>query len=89
MQEDKILEFKKAVGEVIQDIRKNKKDLSINKLALEFDFNKSNLSKIERGIYGIQLITAWRLSEALGIKFSEFAKLLESKLGKDFTFIDL
>ncbi len=49
MQEDKVLEFKKAVGEVIQDIRKNKKGLSINKLALEFDFNKSNLSKTERG----------------------------------------
>lgn len=89
MQEDKVLEFKKAVGAVIQDIRKNKKELSINKLALEFDFNKSNLSKIERGIYGIQLITAWRLSEALGVKFSEFAKLLEEELGESFTFIDL
>ena len=29
-----------------------------------------------------------KTSEALGIKFSEFAKKLEEKLGKDFTLID-
>ena len=88
MQDEKTEQFKKAVGQVIKEIRENKTDLSINKLALEFDFDKSNLSKIERGIYGIQLVTAWKISESLGIKFSDFAKLIEEKLGKNFKFMD-
>ena len=88
MQDIKTEKFKKAVGQVIKDVRQTKTDLSINQLALEFDFDKSNLSKIERGIYGIQLITAWKISEAMGLKFSEFAKLIENKLGKNFKLID-
>ena len=88
MQDKKQKKFKKAVGEVIKDIRQEKTNLSINQLALEFDFDKSNLSKIERGMYGIQLITAWKISEALGIKFSDFAKMIEEKLGENFKLMD-
>lgn len=33
-------------------------------------------------------MTAWRISEALGISFVDFAKMLEEKLGDDFKFID-
>lgn len=89
MQDDKkVLQFKKAVGNVIRNIRLSRTDMSLNKLALEYDFDKGNLSKTERGLYSIYLITAWQLSEALGLKFSEFAKLLEQELGEDFTLID-
>ncbi len=85
---DKSLQFKKAVGNVIRKNRTTKLSLSINKLAMEYDFDKSNVSKIERGLYSIHLITAWRMSEALGIKFSEFAKMLEEELGEDFVLMD-
>lgn len=89
MQEEvKLLHFKQAVGRVIQKIRKSKTGLSINKFALEYDFDKGNLSKIERGQYNIYLYTAWKIIEALDIDFSEFAKMLKEELGDDFTFID-
>ena len=88
MQDKRIKQFKKAVGEIIREVRKTKTNLSITRLAYEYEFDKGNISKTERGLYNIQLATAWKLCEALGISFSEFAKLLENKLGKDFTFID-
>ena len=88
MQEDKVKKFKKAVGEVIRDLRTTRTNLSINKLAYEYDFDKGNLSKTERGIYSIHLITAWRLAEAMGMKFSEFAKCIEEKLDEDFILMD-
>lgn len=88
MQEEKVAKFKKVVGELISDIRKSETDLSINKFALEYELDKSNISKIERGKYGINLISAWKICQALGIKFSYFAKLLEERLGEDFTLID-
>lgn len=53
---------------------------------MNMNLTVGNLSKIERGIYGIQLLTAWKLCEALEIKFSDFAKTLEEKLGEDFNF---
>ncbi len=85
---EKVVKFKKAVGNVIKKLRKDKSTLSINKLAAEYDFDKGNLSKTERGIYNIQLMTAWRLSESLGVSFVEFAKYLQDELGENFTFID-
>jgi len=85
---EKFLYFKKAVGNVIRKLRKENPKLSINKLANEYEFNKGNLSKIERGLYSIYLVTAWRISESLGVKFSKFASLLEKELGPDFTFMD-
>lgn len=89
MQEEiKLLHFKKTVGRVIQRIRKSKAGLSINKFALEYDFDKGNLSKIERGQYNIYLYTAWKIIEALDIDFTEFAQMLKEELGDDFTFID-
>lgn len=79
--------FKQAVGEIFRDIRENA-NLSLNTFALEYDLDKSNMSKTERGIINIYLVTAWKIVEAHGLKFSEFAKMLEDKLGEDFTFID-
>lgn len=87
-EDDKVLKFKVAVGEVIRELRTTRTGLSINKLAYEYDFDKGNLSKTERGIYSIHLITAWRLAEAMGMKFSDFAKCIEEKLGDDFILMD-
>ena len=88
MQQDneKISIFNKAVGEIVKELRgKN----SINNFAREFDFDRGNLSKFERGLLNCRLATAWKLAEASGVKFSDFAKLLEEKLGEDFTLLDL
>ena len=80
--------FKKAVGEVLREARNSVAGLSINKFAAEYDFDKGNISKTEKGFYNIYLITAWKLSEALGISFVEFASRLQAKLGDNFKFID-
>ena len=84
----KIMRFKEAAGKVIKNLRTGSAKLSLNQFAHEYDFDKGNLSKTERGIYNIYLMTAWRISEAAGVKFSEFAKLLEDELGEDFKLID-
>lgn len=88
MQEDskKFKSFKLAVGEVFKAIRKS--DKSLSKLAYEYDIDKGSLSKLERGFYDCRLSTAWRIAEASGVKFSEFAKRLEEKLGDDFKLMD-
>lgn len=88
-QEDcKISYFKKIVGEVLREIRNEKHTSSLNEFAREYEIDRSNLSKIERGINGCNLATAWRIAEATGVKFSEFAKRLEEKLGDNFKLMD-
>lgn len=87
-QVDKTLQFKSIVGEIFREIREKNTNSSINKFAREYDIDRGNLSKIERGIICCSLLTAWKLTEASGIKFSDFAKMLEDKLGDDFVLMD-
>ncbi len=84
----KTLQFWNAVGDVIRQLREENTQSSISKLAREYDMDRGNLSKLERGLIGCYLLTAWKISEACGIKFSEFAKRLEEKLGDDFILMD-
>lgn len=86
--EQKNVEIKKAIGRVFNKIRKSKTNLSINQLAMQYDIDKSSLSKIERGFYDCRISTAWKIAEASGIKFSDFAKMLEDELSSDFSLID-
>lgn len=86
--EIKILQFKDAVGKVFKKIRLENAQISISKFAREFDLDRGNLSRIERGQLSCGLITAWKIAEASNIKFSDFAKLLEEELGEDFKLID-
>lgn len=91
MQQDsasKNLYFKKIVGEVLKDIRKETTTCSLSEFARQYDIDRSNLSKIERGINNCTLSTVWRVVEATNISFSEFAKRLEEKLGNDFQLMD-
>lgn len=89
MQEkDKCIKFKKTLGEVLKELRASSSSNSLNKIANEYDFDKGSLSKIERGFYNVQIITTWKLCESYGVKFSDFAKKLEEKLGEDFKLID-
>ncbi|MBQ8459702.1 helix-turn-helix transcriptional regulator [bacterium] len=80
--------FRVKMGGVVRKLRIERGFLSLNKFALEYDINRANLSKIERGEVGCSLAMAWKISEALGLKFSEFVKILEKELGDKFTFID-
>lgn len=90
MQDDdtKIISFKKAIGKIFCTLRCSN-NLSINKLGMEYDINKGCISRLENGSYDCRLSTAWKLAEANGIKFSEFAKMLEDELGDNFTFMDI
>jgi len=85
--DNKTAGFNKIVGEIIKELRQNNN--SINNFCRQFDFDRGNFSKIERGLLSCRLTTVYKVCEALDIKFSDFAKLLEDKLGEDFTFIDL
>ncbi len=60
----------------------------LTKLSDEYELDRGSISKIERGLYSIEFITAWQIVETLGIDFSEFASLLKEYLGDDFTLID-
>ena len=84
---DKIECVKQAISKIFFTLR-NGKNLSINKLANEYDIEKSYLSKLERGKIDCRISSALRLCEANSVKFSEFAKLLENELGEDFKIID-
>lgn len=89
MQQDseKLIYFKQKVGEVVKKVRLSKK-ISQNRFANEFDIDRGNLSKLENGILNCRIATAWKISEAANIKFSDFAKLLEKELGENFKLMD-
>lgn len=80
--------FFNAVGLIFKKLRIEKTQSSINNFAREYDIDRGHLSKIERGLVGCSLLTAWKIAEATGMKFSDFAKLLEEELGEDFKLMD-
>ena len=85
---DKTLQFRKILGNLITKLRLDKTGLSGNKLANEYDIGNGNISRIQNGEVDCKFITVWKISESLGLKFSEFAKFLEEELGEDFKLID-
>jgi len=87
-EKQKILKLKQSIENVFNKIRKTKSNLSINQFAFQYDIDKSSLNKIERGFYDCRISTALKISEACGLKFSEFAKMLEDELGDKFSLID-
>lgn len=56
--------------------------------ASENDISVSIISTIERAMKDPQLTTVFKLAEALNIKPSEFIKLIENDLPKNFSMID-
>ncbi len=87
-QDEKTIKFNKVLGRIVSKMRKDKLKTSLNKFAHEFDFDRGNLSKLENGVVNCRVATLFKISEALGLKFSEFAKILEDELGENFSFID-
>ena len=85
---EKTVQLATILGQTIKELRQGEKGLTLNRLANEYELYKGTLSKIERGHHNCQFITVWQLSEALGIKCSDLVKILEEKLGDDFSLIE-
>lgn len=81
-------QFNKVLGQLFRDIRKSNGNISISKFSHEYDFDRGNMSKLERGIICCNMFTAYKMCEAYNIDFSDFAVRLKEKLGKDFSTID-
>lgn len=87
-QHNKFSKFKKCAGSLLKKVREENYSSSRSKFAREYELDRGNLSKIENGIISSSLFTTWKICEALGIKFSDFAKALEEELGDDFKLMD-
>ncbi len=86
--DDKTLYFTKVLGESVTRLRKDRRKVSCRRLSYEYGMNSGHLNMIENGRIECKVITLWKISEALGIKFSDFAKLLEENLGDNFKLTD-
>ena len=81
------LYLNQTIGRLLKKIRTNQ-HISLNQLANSYGIDKGGLSKIENGLVDCQISTLWKIAEASGVKFSEFAKMLEKELGNDFKLMD-
>ena len=81
------LQFIKKLGKLVKKLRKTRTDLSCRKFDYSFELG-GNLNRIENGKINTSITVVYKIAESLGMKFSDFAKLLEDELGEDFTLID-
>ena len=65
LDEKKFSEFKRVVGKIIREYRELSSNNSLNKFALEYDIDRGNLSKLERGKYSCRLVTIFFIKENL------------------------
>lgn len=76
-----------TLAEIVKELRlKQKKSISLS--SAEIGITKSIWADLEKGIKDPQLSTVWRIAEGLEIQPSQLIKLIEEKLGKNFTFLD-
>ena len=86
--DEKNLQFLKAVGRVIKKLREEKTGLSCREFAYSYDIEQTTLNRIENGKHNAAFYYIWGILEALDISFAEFETRLKKELGKDFTLID-
>ena len=77
-----------TISKVIK-IKRNEKNKSQRTLSYEYGLQKSFLSRIENAQNEPKLFNIWKISEALGLKPSEFFMLIEKKLPKNFNLTDI
>ena len=75
----------KAIGNVVKRERLKRK-IGINKFSYEFDIGNGLLSYLEKGVSDTKITTMWKLANAFEMKFSDFVRLVEMELPKDFNF---
>jgi len=85
---DKFILLNNALAEVVKELRVKKTGLSVNKFGESYGIEKNNILRIEKAKGYCKLITIWQIANAYGLSFSKFIKLVEDKLGSDFTLID-
>lgn len=77
--------IKSALSKVVSNLRGQKSKFMFG---AENDISTSILSTIENEKKDPQLTTIFRLAEAFGVEASEFVRLIEKELPKDFSFTD-
>ncbi len=75
----------KAIGVVVKRERLRRKT-GINKFSYEYDIGNGLLSYLEKGVSDTKITTMWKLANAFGMKFSDFARMIEAELPPDFNF---
>jgi len=63
--------FLKDFGKHLRKVREEK-GYSVREMQLQFNIDRSNLTKIERGEKNLNLTTLKRIIEALGLSWQEF-----------------
>lgn len=86
--DDKTKHLAKIIGQVVNELRVENKKGSINQFAHEYDLDVGNTSRIENGLIDAKVVTLWKISEALEIPLSQFIKIVEDKVGKNFHFFE-
>lgn len=84
----KFSKFKKVLGMLVHEIRETEPKITMTQLAYQYEINKSTLSRLEKGMLDSRISTLWKIAEARGMKFFEFALRLEKELGEGFMFMD-
>ena len=77
-----------TISKVIK-IKRNEKNKSQRTLSYEYGLQKSFLSRIENAQNEPKLFNIWKISEALGLKPSEFFMLIEKELPKNSNLTDI
>lgn len=91
MDKDKILAEEnkklllKTIGKVVNNHRINL-EKGINKFSFEYDIGNGLLTRLERGDVDSRITTLWKLANAFGYKFTDFAALIEKELPENFNF---
>lgn len=75
----------KAIGNVVKRERL-RTNTGINKFSYEYDIGNGLLSYLEKGVSDTKITTMWKLANAFGMKFSDFAGMIEAELPPDFDF---
>ena len=75
----------KTIGNIVKRERL-RRNAGINKFSYEYDIGNGLLSYLEKGISDTKITTMWKLANAFGMQFSDFARMIELELPNDFNF---
>ena len=76
----------KTIGQIIRKLRTDK-GIKFTIFCYENDIPKSTLYDIEHGIIKAQFSSIYKILNALGVDFLQFAKLLEKALPDNFSLL--
>lgn len=84
-QEEKKKLICKIAGRALKKLRGKK---SLYTLSNEYEISTSLLNNLERGLKDPQLTTVFKVSEALGVKASDFVEMIEKELPREFSLVE-